>query len=307
MGCIQCRQKKLLRIAGTGGNLSRAFSSEEYDALSSRISCVPARIRHCRFESHEFPPLLCYVVTIEYSLRISVPPCTAGFALAFSDCSPEKFYTTEVGMRLIKFLAAFLLLLGGCSEDPSSRRIQSWRNSLKSDVPDFDETRTAAEGGSADAQMTLGEMYADGIGVTQDAVEAVKWYRVAAERGYPESQYRLGGMYYRGEGVLQDQVEAAEWYLKAAKQGHVDAVSRIGEMNEDGIGVPQDLVEAYAWYAVGCKIGHKGFLLRLHATEAALGNKRNGMLAGAKKRAADYLNRYGRKRRPQMPAKRFWW
>ncbi|MCH1438172.1 MAG: hypothetical protein L7W43_00845 [Rubripirellula sp.] len=87
----------------------------------------------------------------------------------------------------------------------------------------------------------------------------------------------------------------------------MDAVSRIGVMNEDGIGVPQDLVEAYAWYAVGCKIGHKGFLLRLHATEAALGNKRNGMLAGAKKRAADYLNRYGRKRRPQMPAKRFWW
>ena len=67
-------KKKLLRIAGTGGNLSRAFSSEEYDALSSRISCVPARIRHCRFESHEFPPLLCYVVTIEYSLRFQFRP-----------------------------------------------------------------------------------------------------------------------------------------------------------------------------------------------------------------------------------------
>ena len=222
---------------------------------------------------------------------------SAGFALAFSDCSPENCYSTEVGMRLIKFLAAFLLLLGGCSEDPSSRRIQSWRNSLKAEVPDFDETRTAAEGGSADAQMTLGEMYADGIGVTPDAVEAVKWYRVAAERGYPESQYRLGGMYYRGEGVLQDQVEAAEWYLKAAKQGHVDAVGRIGAMNEDGIGVPQDLVEAYAWYAVGYKIGHKGFTIWLHDTEAALGNKRNGMLAGAKKRAADYINRYGTRRR----------
>ena len=200
-------------------------------------------------------------------------------------------------MRLIKFLAAFLLLLDGCSEDPSSRRIKSWRNSLKADVPDFDETRTAAEGGSADAQTTLGKMYADGIGVTQDAVEAVKWYRVAAERGYPESQYRLGGMYDSGEGVLQDQVEAAEWYLKAAKQGHVDAVERIGDMYNNGIGVPQDQVEAYAWYAVGYKIGHKGFLPKLSATEAALGKKRNGMLAEAKKRAADYLNPYDLRRR----------
>ena len=55
----------------------------------------------------------------------------------------------------------------------------------------------------------LGEMYAEGIGVTQDAVQAVKSYRVAAERRYPESQYRLDGMYDRGEGVVQDKVEAA--------------------------------------------------------------------------------------------------
>jgi TPR repeat protein len=133
--------------------------------------------------------------------------------------------------------------------------------------------------------------------VTQDAVEAVKWYRVAAERGYPESQYGLAEMYDSGEGVLQDQVEAAEWYLKAAKQGHVDAVERIGDMYENGIGVPPDLIEAYAWYAVGCEIGHKGFLLKLEPTAAALGNERNGMLAEAKKRAADYLNRYDLRRR----------
>ena len=226
---------------------------------------------------------------------ISFPSCTAGFALALSDYSLETFCTTDIGMsmRLIKVLAAFFLLLGGCSEDPASQRIDSWRKSLNFDVPDFDETRTAAEGGNADAQIILGQMYAEGIGVTQDAVQAVKWYRVAAERGDPESQYRLGGMYDRGEGVVQDQVEAAMWYQRAARQGHVDAVWRIGVMNEDGIGVKQDLVEAYAWFDFGCQIGHKGFLPRLRATEAALGKKPNGKLGEAKKRAADYLNRYG--------------
>ena len=123
---------------------------------------------------------------------ISFPPRTAGFALALAYSSLETFCTTDIGMsmRQIKILAAFFLLLGGCSEDPASQRIDSWRKALKLDFPDFDETRTAAEGGNADAQMILGQMY----GVTQDAAQAVKWYRVAAERGYPESQYRLGGM-----------------------------------------------------------------------------------------------------------------
>ena len=225
---------------------------------------------------------------------ISFPPCTAGFALALSDYSPETFCTTDIGMsmRQFKVLAAFFLLLGGCSEDPASQRIDSWRKSLKFDVPDFDETRTAAEGGNADAQIILGQMYAEGIGVTQDAVQAVKWYRVAAERGYPESQYRLGGMYDRGEGVVQDQVEAAMWYQRAARQGHVDAVWRIGVKNEDGIGVKQDLVEAYAWFDFGCQIGHKGFTIRLSATEEALQKQRNGKLGEAKKRAANFRKRY---------------
>ena len=167
-----------------------------------------------------------------------------------------------MSMRQIGFwLRSFCTVL---LEDPA------WKESIleksSTDVPDFEETRTA-EGGNADAQIILGQMYAEGTGVTQDAVQAVKWYRVAAERGDPESQYRLGGMYDRGEGVVQDQVEAAMWYQRAARQGHVDAVWRIGVMNEDGIGVTQDLVEAYAWFDFGCKIGHKGFLPRLRATE----------------------------------------
>lgn len=80
---------------------------------------------------------------------ISFLSCTAGFALALSDYSSETFCTTDIGMsmRLIKVLAAFFLLLGGCSEDPASQRIDSWRKSLKLDFPDFDETRTVAKVG----------------------------------------------------------------------------------------------------------------------------------------------------------------
>jgi uncharacterized protein len=43
--------------------------------------------------------------------------------------------------------------------------------------------RKAAEQGDAHAQFNLGVMYADGIGVPQDAVQAYMWYNLAAAQG----------------------------------------------------------------------------------------------------------------------------
>ena len=65
--------------------------------------------------------------------------------------------------------------------------------------------------------------YAKGQGVTQDVVEAVRWYRKAAEQGHATAQYNLGAMYGKGQGVTQDAVEAVRWCRKAAEQGHATA------------------------------------------------------------------------------------
>ena len=70
------------------------------------------------------------------------------------------------------------------------------------------DLRTKAENGDADAQASLGEMYRDGQGVTQDDVEAVKWYRKAAEQGDAYAQHNLGLAYSYGSGVVKDYVEA---------------------------------------------------------------------------------------------------
>ena len=51
------------------------------------------------------------------------------------------------------------------------------------------------------AQYNLGVMYATGVGVEKDAVEAVKWYRKAVEQNNPTAQYRLGFHYANGQGV----------------------------------------------------------------------------------------------------------
>ena len=47
-------------------------------------------------------------------------------------------------------------------------------------------------------------MYDTGVGVAQDAAEAVRWFRLAAEQGDALAQFDLGVMYATGGGVLQD-------------------------------------------------------------------------------------------------------
>ena len=47
----------------------------------------------------------------------------------------------------------------------------------------YENNKTLAEQGDADAQFFMGFVYEYGYGVLQDDAEAVKWYRLAAERG----------------------------------------------------------------------------------------------------------------------------
>ena len=94
--------------------------------------------------------------------------------------------------------------------------------------------REAAEQGDTDAQRKLGLLYLDGIGVPQDCMEAVKWFRTAAEQGHAAAQYHLGVCYRRGQGVTQDDVEAVRWYRKSAEQGYDMAQNNLGYITSKG-------------------------------------------------------------------------
>jgi hypothetical protein len=98
-------------------------------------------------------------------------------------------------------------------------------------------------------------MYAQGIGVAQDDVQAVSWYRKAAEQGYAKAQFALGLMYEDGKGVAQDDVQAVSWYRKAAEQGDAMAQFALGLMYEQGQGVAQDDVQAHMWFNIASANG----------------------------------------------------
>jgi TPR repeat protein len=80
------------------------------------------------------------------------------------------------------------------------------------------------------AQINLGRIYRWGLVVTEDRVEAVKWYRKAAEQGNADAQTNLAQMYKEGKGVEKNYEEAVKWYRKAAEQGNVRAQSGLGVM-----------------------------------------------------------------------------
>ena len=90
----------------------------------------------------------------------------------------------------------------------------------------FDSLRNNANNGYVDAQLTLGFMYKEGIGVSKRLKTAFNWYMSAAQQGNVEGEYNVGCMFKEGSGVKEDKAEAYEafeWYRKSAEAGYYNA------------------------------------------------------------------------------------
>lgn len=171
--------------------------------------------------------------------------------------------TSRKTSPLFAILTAGVIMVAGLGAIWSVRNSNYYKERLA-------ELRPAAEQGDAVSQFDLGVMYANGKGVPQDYVEAVKWYRKAADQGLAEAQSNLGDMYANGQGVPQDHAEAVkmyrkifdqgfdeglaldaeavEWCRKAADQGDAASQLNLGKMHANGQGIPQDDAEAVKWY-----------------------------------------------------------
>ena len=125
--------------------------------------------------------------------------------------------------------------------------------------------RKAAEGGHAEAQILLGDVYGHGKGVAKDMAAAAVWYAKAAAQGHATGQCILASLYESGEGVERDTKAAAEWIAKAAAQGDARAQYLFANAYEIGVGVAQDDGSAALWYAKAAKQGAPGAVERLGA------------------------------------------
>lgn len=107
--------------------------------------------------------------------------------------------------------------------------------------------RKAAESGNELAQVSLGQSYREGRGVTQSFAEAAKWYRLAATTGDSMAQFALGNAFYEGEGVPQNHRVAACWLNLSAEQGVPQAQWLLAVLFSFGKGVSKDVIRGHMW------------------------------------------------------------
>jgi TPR repeat protein len=62
-------------------------------------------------------------------------------------------------------------------------------------------------------------MDSEGRGVNQDYGESLKWFHLAAEQGEPNAFFNLGSMYANGIAIERDPVQAYMWFSLADANG----------------------------------------------------------------------------------------
>ena len=109
----------------------------------------------------------------------------------------------------------------------------------------------AARQGNADAENSLGTMYAGGFGVLRDYSEALKWYLRAAAKHHPTARYNLGCLCEHGLGTPRDDAKALSLFRLAAADGDPDAkkklefLSRLDEPRQQRMGWAGMLIHAF--------------------------------------------------------------
>jgi hypothetical protein len=104
-----------------------------------------------------------------------------------------------------------------------------------------------AKTGDPDAEFILGRCYFQGLGVTQNKTEALKWFEKAADQGIVEAEMMVGISYWTGVDVKMDAARGVKWFRKAADQGEPGAFHYLGAAYYLGRGVKQDYVQCYKW------------------------------------------------------------
>jgi TPR repeat protein len=142
---------------------------------------------------------------------------------------------------------------------------------------------SAADLGHAQAMRKIGSMYDNGVGVEQNSLIALDWYRKAkqaekpavhgavfmednasamkevtypqvfakllkqAENGDAASQYQVAVNFDTGKLIPQDFDKALKWYRRAAKNSHEESQFLLGYFYCRGLGVAKDVNLANEW------------------------------------------------------------
>jgi TPR repeat protein/Flp pilus assembly protein TadD len=118
--------------------------------------------------------------------------------------------------------------------------------------------RKAAAQNYALAITNLALLYQYGLGVEKkDPARVFELYNQAAKLGEKGAEVTVGNSYYYGEGVSRDLVQAREWWRKAAQHGDALGMGHYAASLLSGEGGPPDFTGSYLWYLMAERYGCK--------------------------------------------------
>ena len=103
-----------------------------------------------------------------------------------------------------------------------------------------------SEKGNADAMLTLGRFYEQGVGIGRNYSKALEWYEKAANAGKPEGFYNMGVCCEIGMGAAADAGKALQNYQRAADMGMALAMYKLSSMFIAGSGTARDAAKGVA-------------------------------------------------------------
>lgn len=115
----------------------------------------------------------------------------------------------------------------------------------------------AADLGHYTSLCSLGELYFEGKGVSQDNDRGLQLCRQAAERGSLPAIERVARFYLEGEEKLRDPAMALQWLEIAAQRNSPASQFQLGIMLREGLGHSVDLHTARYWFESAASQGYR--------------------------------------------------
>ena len=115
---------------------------------------------------------------------------------------------------------------------------------------------SAAQDGSAAAQLALGHLYARGHGVDPDREQAAHWYRAAADSGVITAMRALGLHHLDREARPAERARGLEWLQRAAELADAESQYRLGMALMAGADTSVDDERAAEWLRQAADLGH---------------------------------------------------
>ena len=111
----------------------------------------------------------------------------------------------------------------------------------------------AADQGSPQAYVRLGEMLMSGEEVGRDPLKGVQCFQTAITMsGDSTALLHLGLCYLDGNGVETDVQKGLSLLERSARQGNSNARQVLGRVYRDGVLVEQDIEKAVRWFELSC-------------------------------------------------------